>query len=471
MSAPFNMESDTTPSPEYLKCLEWMNRLSPTLRPIYATVEPNQPIVLYEGPLQVTQEINHHIVEIYGHGSVKFVWFPHPCVKFDFLSNESERYIDLVDCSLTLLETETSVTASVSNSRLQDRKSLLSGTIKSLNQGSNEDLTSVLFHVANFHDFTGPCHTILVQASNRLASRNRVIFEVESWKLTLDQLETTKDYVDLLNSQGGFAVTHVGKLEKSDGKLFSGSEARAFLDIFANFLSFARGLRVPLILLVGYDAHGNETWKYSAPSRGDSWRRVSSWFPTQDAGCLAEVFPGFLKWWQDWEDSALIALSWYLEANANPLVEQNIILSQVALELIAWVLLVEKELTVSPEGFDKLPASDKLRLLLSKFRIPLQIPRVPLASPLADLAKLSLSSRWLDGPHAFTEIRNGLIHPKKRQKISDAPSEAKIDACDLGLWYLELVLLCIFNYQGSYASRLPRLCWNGETEPVPWAKS
>ena len=474
MSAPFNMESDTTPSPEERDWLEWIDTLPSTLRPVYAILEPNQPIALYTGPLQLTQEINQRTVEMYGHGGVEFAWFPQPCIKFELLNNDSSScWINVsVDCSLTLVELETSVKVGVLRFHSQDRENLISGIMKEpLIQGSNEDLACVLFHVANFHDFIGSDNTVLIQDSRRQISRNRITFEVESWRLTLDQLKTTKSNVDLLNSTGGFAVTHVGKLEKSDGGIFSGGEARAFLNGFADFLSFARGFRVPLVLLVGYDADKNEAWKYSAPSRGDSWRGVSSWFPTQDAGCLTQVFPGFLKWWQDWERSALIALSWYLESNANPLAEQKIILSQVALELIAWVLLVEKELTVSPEGFDKLPASDKLRLLLSKFRIPLHIPRIPLTSPLADLAKLSSSSKWLDGPHAFTEIRNGLIHPKKRQKIFDAPSGARSDAGELGLLYFELVLLGIFAYQGIYASRLPKLRYNGETEPVPWAKS
>lgn len=98
----------------------------------------------------------------------------------------------------------------------------------------------------------------------------------------------------MLKTQGGFAITHVGKLKCSDGEAFSKEEAKEFLDIFSNFLSFARGFRVPVCLLVGYDANNNKTWEYWEPLRGDSWGGVNSWFPEQDAGILA-VFPGFLK--------------------------------------------------------------------------------------------------------------------------------------------------------------------------------
>jgi hypothetical protein len=182
---------------------------------------------------------------------------------------------------------------------------------------------------------------------------------------------------------------------------------------------------------------------------------------------LAEVFPGFLSWWKDWGASEKIALYWYLEANYNLLTEQNIILVQVALELIAWVLIVEKDKTVSKNGFDKLPASDKLRILFSKFGILLEIPSF--GTLLNDFRKLASSSNWEDGSHAFTTMRNAIIHPetKKRQQIYNATSIAKIGASNFGLWYLELTLLAMYNYQGSCNNRLS----NGQTEVVPWSNS
>lgn len=474
------MKPDTTPSPESQDCLEYIDEyidsLPPALRPIYATPEPNQSIALYTGPLQITQEINQHIVEMYGHGSIEFAWFPQPCIKFEFLNNELAGWIDItVDCFLTFLELKTSVRVNVSRFN-QNTENLISGTIiEPLNQGSGEDLVYVLFHVANFHNFIGSSNTILIQDSRRQLSRNRITFEVESWRLTLDQLETTKSNVDLLNSTGGFAVTHVGKLEKSDGEMFSGGEARAFLDGFADFLSFARGFRVPLVLLSGFDALENQTWKYWDSSIGHSWRGVRSWFPTQDAGRLADVFPGFLRWWQDWEKSEKIALYWYLEANASLVVEQQIILVQVALELIAY-----------KQGHTQGPAHQKLKGLLAEFGISLNVPpdktcdSLPtfadaFKSPLSLLEHLQRFKQTFketeqDGAYVFTRIRNDIVHARKEHDLENF-SLVKHEACDLGLWYLELVLLRIFDYQGIYASRLQRIRYNGETELVPWALS
>ena len=138
------------------------------------------------------------------------------------------------------------------------------------------------------------------------------------------------------------------------------------------------------------------------------------------------------------------------------------------MELIAWVLIVEKDKNLSEIGFDKnLPASDKLRILFSKLGIPMEIPSS--SNLLSDLREMASQNdcNWMDAPHAFTEMRNGIVHPKtkKRNKIYHAPGYAKLGTAFLGLWYLELVLLAMFKYQGCYANRLE----NQNLEVVPWS--
>lgn len=81
-------------SEQSLAFKKYMNSLPPALLPVYTTEQPNQPILLYEGSLEITQEINQHPIHIEGHGKVEYVWFPYPCIKFQF-SNQS--FIDLID--------------------------------------------------------------------------------------------------------------------------------------------------------------------------------------------------------------------------------------------------------------------------------------------------------------------------------------------------------------------------------------
>jgi hypothetical protein len=80
--------------------------------------------------------------------------------------------------------------------------------------------------------------------------------------------------------------------------------------------------------------------------------------------------------------------------------------------------------------------------------------------------KIEKELKQIDAPYLFTKVRNDIVHSKKDiENLTDY----FYDASDLGLWYLELVLLAIFNYRGCYSNRLPRYRQNGETELVPWS--
>ena len=75
-------------------------------------------------------------------------------------------------------------------------------------------------------------------------------------------------------------------------------------------------------------------------------------------------------------------------------------------------------------------------------------------------------NKWVDGPHAFTEFRHGIVHPNLLKRVLNAESGATYEVCCLGRWYLELVLLALCGYQGKYVNRL--LIPRQSPEFVPW---
>jgi hypothetical protein len=386
---------------------------------------------------------------------------------------------------LKLTEYETFVKISFSSMQINEITTA-SGTIsEAISIGSEQNLEYLLCHIVNFHDARG--HSVAVLSNDSGGSRfiQRNVLEAENWKLTLDQIQTIAGHVKQLNCQGGFAITHVARLEREDGQTFTVTEAIQFLDLCSHFFSFARGFRIPIILLVGYNSAKKEVWQHWDSRDCLSWRGVSSWFPKRENGVLAQLLPGFLKWWRNWdEDIANTALHWYLESNINAgALEGSIVLTQVALELIAWTLLVKQENIISEDGFEKLPASDKFRLLLTKFNISTKLPPDWEAEPvpeqfealaqtppqlLQNLVAMARKSekKWVDGPHAFTDFRNGIVHPKKLKKVLNAESGATFEVGSLGRWYLELVLLALCGYQGKYVNRL--LIPHQSPEFVPW---
>jgi hypothetical protein len=129
---------------------------------------------------------------------------------------------------------------------------------------------------------------------------------------------------------------------------------------------------------------------------------------------------------------------------------------------------VEDQKIISNNGFNDLPAADKIRLLLASYQIPLDIP--PYLSALSQLAK---ANNWLDGPECLVGMRNALLHPqpKNRKKVQSASNVAIYEVWNLGLRYLDFIFLKLFNYEGVYRNRLKRECSYDETlEKVPWSK-
>jgi hypothetical protein len=74
-------------SPDWLKDIG--HGIPLALRPAYLIGEPNQPIQLYKGSLEIAQ--NGTVEQ--GSGTVRFVWFPYPCVEFELSRHNSRIWV------------------------------------------------------------------------------------------------------------------------------------------------------------------------------------------------------------------------------------------------------------------------------------------------------------------------------------------------------------------------------------------
>jgi len=144
-------------------------------------------------------------------------------------------------------------------------------------------------------------------------------------------------------------------------------------------------------------------------------------------------------------------------------VDTGLVLAQTALELLAWNYCVKDRKMVSERAFEPrgLSAADKLRLLASSLAVPKEVP-----TALSTLHGTPQSGKkWADGMEAVTSIRNSIVHPGKPGAYS---GPQYYEACNLSLWYIDLVLLHLCGHGGNYANRLTMRC-SGEVELVPWA--
>lgn len=330
-----------------------------------------------------------------------------------------------------------------------------------------ESKTSVaaIFHLFNFPDFRGGLHQDAAPSGCAL-----LVLESEEWKISLQELPegATREAWNRIKSEGGCFLTHVVKMERKDGEPFSGEDAREQCYLLANFLSFVKGGRCWPVCGAGFNAVGEKTWETFASPRISS--PPYSWFNPFMASQAEILFPLFAKRWQEseeWKDCLRSAIYWYTQANTSggsPGIDAGIILAQSALERLAYHYLVVDRQMISGRGFDDLRASDRLRMLFSICGIPNEIPD---AAP--DIRRTNNTfrkeSKWMDVPHAITDIRNSLVHPVSKKKVRDC----YVDAWKLSLWYLELSVLALCGYDGTYTSRLTAK-YVTESETVPWGK-
>ncbi|MFH1068287.1 MAG: hypothetical protein V1794_01590 [Candidatus Glassbacteria bacterium] len=329
--------------------------------------------------------------------------------------------------------------------------------------GSKNSTTTkyLIFHIFNFMDFVGTSRSVENNGKTKFAVEY-VDFKSNDWIVELKSLRTTRDNIEKLKARGGYGLTHIGSIRKTDESNFSAKEASTILTAISYFLSFAKGIWCIPVCAVGFDEAGDRIWE-SWNSPREPWYEPLSWFDKYHTNQLIELFPGFIEKWknEDWRKTFENVIYWYLNANnSSSGIDAGIILTQAGIERLSFEYAVKCKKLIEKSGFKELRASDKFRLLFSSLDIPIEI-----SNHLESLKKLGKQLSWIDAPHALTEIRNSLVHPEHKQhgKISDH----YFDAWNLGLWYLELSLLRICDYSGSYRNRLTAK-YVGQTEEVPW---
>lgn len=334
----------------------------------------------------------------------------------------------------------------------------------SFSSGENErNIQKVAFHLFNFREFMGSRFSIHNQDDTawRIA---HIDLAGLGWNVELRSMTKTSDALKLLRANGGYQLTHLGSIERHDGSPFSNTEAEEVLKLLRVVLSFSAGYWCVPVCPVGYDASGDRIWaQWIAPY--EMWRPAQSWFDAHEGSQVSELFVSLSKRWasEPWRESLTEVIYWYLNANNGSRgLDAGIILTQTAIERLSFEYVVKHRNLLTANGFTKLWASDKFRLLFSSLQIPLDIP-----AECAQLEKASQASNWQDAPHALTEIRNSLVHPEHKRR--DDLNSFYAEAWKLGLWYLELAILAICGYAGAYGNRLRSGRWVGQVDPVPWA--
>jgi hypothetical protein len=326
-------------------------------------------------------------------------------------------------------------------------------------------LKSVTFHVMNFPVFFsqgGEAADFWYQSSSGQRSRlGCAVLEDHIWRIEFQTLPDADALIRQLKSQGGYAINHVGRLMRKDGSAFWISQAEHALEDIHLFLSFVRGLWVPLVLPVGVDEAGNRVFEEWGCKLETAWEPCLTWFDTDNGQSLGELYSGFIDLLhdQDLGEAVKSALYWYLRSNRageGAGVDSGVILSQAALERLTTAYLVK--LGTSTQRH----AAENFRAALRHLKLPTAIPQ--------GMSALSTARRkgiWKDLPDAIVKVRNELVHPDARLNIRIGKVVAGV--WNAAQWYVELCILRLAGYRGVYSRRI-HTNWRGEVERVPWAR-
>ena len=322
------------------------------------------------------------------------------------------------------------------------------------------DYSEIKFHLVNCHIANGNTFIQHIDGNRTLIRKGRINLETEDgWTIDIAARKDLGEVWRHTLQQESYAITHVGRIRRSDEAYFAHSEAREVLSDLYWFLSFAMASPVGIGLLIGTNPDGESeimiedcTIVFPAESR-------QTWHPTNRPVNTRPMFNAFRNFAHDpnWSDSAKALISSYTSASSGYL-ETRITTICSAFETIAWIHLVNEKEWISRDGYGKLNAGDTLRLLLCPSSIDIAIP--------ASLPCLTAKAKELNmdkGPEMIYWARNRIVHPDKKNELT---VELKIETFNLAMTWLELFLLHLFRYEGKYYDRIS---W--DTKPVPWLKT
>ncbi len=436
------------------------------LKPCYEFGELNESVLLASNE-PCTFRYNHG--ETNGQANLKLEFLPRPRVKID------------VKCKASDMEELLSACPDVSRLSVNGREFLVipaNLTLSSSSPSGNITFTpksepvhwvgdektkvsKVVFHLFNYKGTLGT-HRFFKRSGDMLIISTKTKLESAEWLVELQNCETM-DTIKKLRKTGGYGLTHMGCFYRVDGAPFDAEVAKKMLEHLHYFFTFSKGTFCSPVLPVGFNENRQRVWELlNTPF--EPWSTPLSWFDQRHCEQLVNLFPGIIEKLEDkdWTDTIRKALYWYAQSNdgSGSGVETGIILTQVAIERLAFEYIVNFKKMIEAEDFKNKRASDRFRLLFDSLGIPIDIP-----NNLLGMCQVTKKLQFEDAPHALTDIRNSLVHPDHRHEGEFM--DIYFDARSLGLWYLELSILRICNYSSTYFNRLSNDLRIGIVEDVP----
>lgn len=430
---------------------------------------PNSNLLIYEGDYILRSNLREYKIN----GSINFKWFPTIGAKFEGKSNIDLNEIISISDNKTCdvgINGSTIGKAHITeiSSAFADDETKIQGFL--FNQVVLGDKTipveRVRFSIPNLREFFGA--TVKWVTEERIQTlNNRISFENDDHLILIDKCPDFKDRIEVLKNNGGYSLGYFGEVSFKNRSI-SHEDALKLLNCFSTFLTFVNGRHTSALFIQGI-VENEIIWQDFSNFHVEIFKEVESWPEHFSVNGLNRIWRNFYTIWKDVDDKIFLKtlIHWYTEANSlSGSCEGSMIMAQTALELLYNWWIVENKKMITGKNSESISASNKIRLLLSQLKIPHSVPM-----GFNHLEKYIKKSNIEDAPEAIVQIRNSIVHSQedKRKKLSEIDEQTKYEALQLFLWYIELSLLRILDFDGKYYNR----CSNsksviGSEEYVPW---
>jgi hypothetical protein len=401
-------------------------------------------------------------------GTVTLQWFPSPQLRFDGKSLAKQPRLDLGAAELRTNAHGIRGPVLITGQHiLSGGRISYSGIFSSFGLlGQRRNVTKVRIQLVNFPCYIG--RPVRFGSNDKpLLSSSRLCLQAHGWRVALDQDPKCSDLFKEIKEHGGYATTHTGLIRRTSNRKISFDQAEEFINYLHFFFGFLAGQWTGPILSAGL-GKTSPTWKTMGSWKVTTNREPRSWFPSFYPDDTEKLLSSFRHLWLNplWNRALRMIIHWYIQANkGSHSTESAIVASFIPLELLAWLVVVERGRKMSATKFSKLDTSERLEKLLYYSGIPLRIPK-----NFSVIRKSPLVKRKTNGPRSLTEIRNALVHPKKQKLalLSRMNPIELFELKELALSYVELSLLSALGYSGKYSRRVYK-GWKGDDiQTVPW---
>ena len=421
---------------------------------------PDEEFILHKGDFFLKSKD----IKIPIKGNIKFVWQPYIRVVWSgtvsLIFHEKNNIFDSADLSV---EVENIDLGDVFVIECSSQSDMVKGVFYELPclGDTSVRVDKINFSVPNLKSFA----LDQVSLPDRSATwSGRLSMETDRYIITLDKTRDHKLRSNKLKISSGYFFLYEGQIisKKSSVSLY---EITDLVNGLGLFLSFVNGRRVGPMFLRGI-TNQEVLWTKISGQVSDRYMPVTSWSSdTLKGNRISELWNNFHAIWDNTNDNSflLFSIKWYCEANSGDISsDTRLIMAQTTLELIYNWWIIDKLKLIGGRDASNISAANKIRLILIKLEVSPQIPQ-----RLESLSKI-INKEIADGPDAIVSIRNSFVHSdkNKRNRVVNYGEMVRIEALKLAIWYVELSLLRILNFNNSYYNRCQK-----KSEILPWKKS